>query len=83
MAIKMTTRVSKMQTTCIRPTAPVRVSRVVRAQAANNGVSAPVTTPYDNYKFAPIREATVSRAMTSRYMKDLDEYADTDQDLHH
>jgi len=36
------------------------------------------TTPFDNYKFAPIREATVSRAMTSRYFKDLDTYAESD-----
>jgi thiamine thiazole synthase len=35
-------------------------------------------TPFDNYKFAPIREATVSRAMTSRYFKDLDTYAEAD-----
>eukprot|EP00798_Chlamydomonas_sp_ICE-L_P031787 gene31787-6984_t len=79
MALKMSTRMNKMQTNvCIRSSAPARVARVVRAQAANNGMSASPTTPYDNYKFAPIREATVSRAMTSRYFKDLDEFADTD-----
>jgi len=36
------------------------------------------TTPFDNYKFAPIREATVSRAMTKRYFGDLDNYAESD-----
>lgn len=30
------------------------------------------------FQFAPIREAQVSRAMTSRYMKDLDEFAESD-----
>lgn len=35
-------------------------------------------TPYDGYKFEPIREAEISRAMTKRYFKDLDEHADTD-----
>lgn len=33
---------------------------------------------YDGYKFAPIREATVSREMTTRYMKDLYDYAESD-----
>eukprot|EP00775_Hariotina_reticulata_P006672 gene6672-6896_t len=36
------------------------------------------TTPFDSYKFAPIREATVSRAMTKRYFQDLDNYAESD-----
>jgi thiamine thiazole synthase len=36
------------------------------------------TTPFDNYKFAPIRESKVSRAMTSRYFKDMDTYAEAD-----
>ncbi|WIA36294.1 hypothetical protein OEZ86_007619 [Tetradesmus obliquus] len=36
------------------------------------------TTPFDNYQFAPIREATVSRAMTKRYFGDLDNYAESD-----
>lgn len=35
-------------------------------------------TPFDNYKFAPIREATVSRAMTKRYFADMDTYAEAD-----
>jgi Thi4 family len=33
---------------------------------------------WDDFKFAPIRESQVSRAMTSRYFKDLDKYAESD-----
>uniref|UniRef100_A0A060TCZ6 Thiamine thiazole synthase n=1 Tax=Blastobotrys adeninivorans TaxID=409370 RepID=A0A060TCZ6_BLAAD len=33
---------------------------------------------WDQFAFRPIRESTVSRAMTSRYFKDLDQYAESD-----
>ena len=33
---------------------------------------------WSDFKFAPIRESTVSRAMTSRYFKDLDKFAVSD-----
>ncbi|KAK6201113.1 Thi4 family-domain-containing protein [Scheffersomyces amazonensis] len=33
---------------------------------------------WDNFKFAPIRESTVSRAMTKRYFADLDKYTESD-----
>lgn len=33
---------------------------------------------WDNFKFAPIRESQVSRAMTRRYFDDLDTYAESD-----
>jgi len=33
---------------------------------------------WDNFKFAPIRESQVSRAMTSRYFRDLNIYAESD-----
>lgn len=33
---------------------------------------------WDQFAFQPIRESTVSRAMTSRYFKDLDQYAESD-----
>jgi thiamine thiazole synthase len=33
---------------------------------------------WDNFAFAPIRESTVSRAMTKRYFQDLDKYAESD-----
>jgi len=49
----------------------------VATAAPAAGVEGP-TTPFDNYKFRPIREATVARAMASRYFQDLHDYADTD-----
>ncbi|KKK17381.1 hypothetical protein P175DRAFT_0501288 [Aspergillus ochraceoroseus IBT 24754] len=33
---------------------------------------------WDEFKFAPIRESQVSRAMTRRYFQDLDRYAESD-----
>lgn len=33
---------------------------------------------WDSFKFAPIRESQVSRAMTRRYFQDLDQYAESD-----
>ena len=33
---------------------------------------------WDEFKFAPIRESQVSRAMTRRYFQDLDTYAESD-----
>ena len=33
---------------------------------------------WDTFKFAPIRESQVSRAMTRRYFQDLDSYAESD-----
>lgn len=33
---------------------------------------------WENFKFAPIRESTVSRAMTKRYFADLDKYTESD-----
>jgi cysteine-dependent adenosine diphosphate thiazole synthase len=33
---------------------------------------------WDDFTFAPIRESTVSRAMTRRYFSDLDTYAESD-----
>ncbi|SCV99606.1 LAFE_0A06898g1_1 [Lachancea fermentati] len=36
------------------------------------------TEDWSDFKFAPIRESTVSRAMTSRYFKDLDKFAVSD-----
>ncbi|KAK5104962.1 thiamine metabolism- protein [Lithohypha guttulata] len=33
---------------------------------------------WDSFRFAPIRESTVSRAMTRRYFNDLDTYAESD-----
>lgn len=36
------------------------------------------STPFDNFTFSPIREATVNRAMTSRYFADLEKYSECD-----
>jgi NADPH-dependent 2,4-dienoyl-CoA reductase/sulfur reductase-like enzyme len=38
----------------------------------------PTPAEFANYKFNPIREADVSRAMSTRYFKDLWEYAEAD-----
>ena len=66
-----------------RTVAPVRSTRqVCRAQSvksdAHNLNQLISTTPFDGYKFQPIREATVNRAMTSRYFKDMHDYAEAD-----
>jgi len=69
----------------VRPktVAPVRSTRqVCRAQSvksdAHNLNQLISTTPFDGMKFAPIRESTVNRAMTSRYFKDMHDYAEAD-----
>jgi thiamine thiazole synthase len=33
---------------------------------------------WDSFTFSPIRESQVSRAMTTRYFKDLESYAESD-----
>lgn len=62
---------------------PVRsIRQVCRAQSvksdAHNLNQLISTTPFDGLKFQPIREATVNRAMTSRYFKDMHDYAEAD-----
>ena len=37
-----------------------------------------MTGQWDDFEFQPIRESTVSRAMTRRYFDDLDKYAESD-----
>lgn len=63
------------------PRASLGETPMFRASGAEQpmptGVNAQVT-PFDSYKFAPIREAQVNRAMTSRYFKDMDHYAEAD-----
>ena len=41
-------------------------------------VLAKLASDWDTFTFNPIRESQVSRAMTSRYFKDLDTYAESD-----
>ncbi len=56
-------------------TAPVPIP------ADGGGLTKPVTSLFNNWSdftFAPIRESTVSRAMTRRYFADLDSYAESD-----
>ncbi|KAK6455685.1 Thi4 family-domain-containing protein [Scheffersomyces xylosifermentans] len=47
----------------------------VTSDAANADVK---FADWENFKFAPIRESTVSRAMTRRYFADLDKFTESD-----
>lgn len=47
----------------------------LHSDAANELVS---FADWDSFAFAPIRESTVSRAMTKRYFADLDKYTESD-----
>jgi thiamine thiazole synthase len=80
---------SKMMRSTARPVASQRpvtarhaimepTSQGTRAPEPAGGAAPVATTPYDNYTFSPIREATVSRAMTKRYFSDMDTYAEAD-----
>lgn len=44
----------------------------------NNAASSLMNRDWNKFKFTDIRESTVSRAMTRRYFKDLDKYAESD-----
>lgn len=46
--------------------------------AVASGANKDSVSKWDNFSFAHIRESTVSRAMTSRYFKDLHDYAESD-----
>lgn len=61
-----------------RAVAPPRSHRSLTVVTQAMLAGAHMATPFDGFKFAPIREAQVSRAMTRRYMKDLDENAEAD-----
>ncbi|VVT46132.1 uncharacterized protein SAPINGB_P001062 [Magnusiomyces paraingens] len=59
--------------------APYPITIFDKASKSSNDVAAaPKPEKWDNFKFNPIRESQVSRAMTSRYFKDLDTYAESD-----
>ncbi|KAK6461721.1 Thi4 family-domain-containing protein [Scheffersomyces coipomensis] len=47
----------------------------LKSDAKNGDVS---FADWEKFKFAPIRESTVSRAMTRRYFADLDKYTESD-----
>eukprot|EP00244_Chara_vulgaris_P009820 TRINITY_DN42_c0_g1_i1.p1 TRINITY_DN42_c0_g1~~TRINITY_DN42_c0_g1_i1.p1 ORF type:complete len:374 (-),score=75.43 TRINITY_DN42_c0_g1_i1:828-1949(-) len=55
-------------------------SKTFALAAVSPSPSASASSPYDfnNFKFDPIKESTVSREMTRRYMTDMITYADTD-----
>ncbi|KAL8745375.1 MAG: hypothetical protein Q9190_002476 [Brigantiaea leucoxantha] len=64
------------------PTLPsIRTTETFAGEVHANGKTTNVDEivgHWDDFKFQPIRESQVSRAMTSRYFKDLDEYAESD-----
>lgn len=53
-------------------------STSIAAKGDMTGTLEDMHANWDNFKFAPIRESQVSRAMTRRYFKDLDNYAESD-----
>ncbi|KAM4101901.1 hypothetical protein ACB094_05G180800 [Castanea mollissima] len=61
---------------------PVTTSRFtpIKSTPQNSTISMSLTPPYDlkSFTFQPIKESTVSREMTRRYMTDMITYADTD-----
>jgi thiamine thiazole synthase len=64
-------------------TAPLKAAFDVKPIAINSKTSSPTLAEMankweDGFTFAPIRESQVSRAMTRRYFKDLDTYAESD-----
>jgi thiamine thiazole synthase len=63
-----------------QPSKPARSgkTKASRTDAARLDSMVAPPTPFDAWKFEPIRESQISRAMTSRYFKDLDEYAECD-----
>jgi len=62
--------------------APLKSNFEVKTFAVQNGKTKTLEELADkweqDFKFAPIRESQVSRAMTRRYFKDLDTYAESD-----
>ncbi|XP_030967926.1 thiamine thiazole synthase 2, chloroplastic [Quercus lobata] len=61
---------------------PITTSRFtpIKSTPQNSTISMSLTPPYDlkSFTFQPIKESTVSREMTRRYMTDMITYADTD-----
>ncbi|CAL9733606.1 thiamine thiazole synthase [Monosporozyma servazzii] len=65
------------QTTTANTTATTQLK--LNAGSIEHSLSNVVKTEdWSDFQFTPIRESTVSRAMTSRYFKDLDKYAVAD-----
>ena len=70
----------------IEPSSPAETSDMKKDYSVNakataenkSNAFAKMVDSWDAFKFAPIRESQVSRAMTRRYFKDLDTYAESD-----
>jgi thiamine thiazole synthase len=71
------------------PPPPAAVATPIEVHRFENSPSAfiaPLSKPtepstaskWESFTFSPIRESTVSRAMTKRYFEDLDKYAESD-----
>ena len=60
----------------------IRKTKAVQTQAVNGKAQAKTIDElfgkWDSFTFAPIRESQVSRAMTTRYFKDMETYAESD-----
>ncbi|KID99833.1 thiazole biosynthetic enzyme variant 1, partial [Metarhizium majus ARSEF 297] len=71
-AVSPTQKVAELVT----PTSSSKLA--VKAGSNNAQTIEEMMGQWDNFKFAPIRESQVSRAMTRRYFQDLDTYAESD-----
>ena len=71
---------SKAATLRPAPRSTARTLTTAQAKGYNNSQLDPLvsSTPFDNFSFAPIKEAVVNRAMTSRYFNDLEKYSECD-----
>lgn len=54
------------------------ISRTIQANTITSVQNIESNSTYDNFQFRPIKEASVSREMTSRYFQDLHKYAESD-----
>lgn len=63
-------RAAKPAGRCAAPRAAVVPRAVLEGQR--------MATPFDGFKFEPIRESQISRAMTRRYLADMDAHAEVD-----
>ncbi|KAI4285043.1 MAG: hypothetical protein L6R38_000995, partial [Xanthoria sp. 2 TBL-2021] len=65
----------------VTATLPMKAAEEVNGTIKANGVDKTIPEmagKWDDFKFQPIRESQVSRAMTRRYFQDLDTYAESD-----
>ncbi|KAL2117530.1 hypothetical protein VTJ04DRAFT_7190 [Mycothermus thermophilus] len=62
----------------VGPKKPLNAASEIEAQGNLTKELADLMANWDDFSFGPIRESQVSRAMTRRYFKDLDNHAETD-----